>query len=155
MYVLVVISQWLIFQKHSVIRFWAIWTIRNSESSYFKNAFVPVADRIRYGSDSAAGGWFFSHSGCRHLIPRPCCRLQWICHLRYQSFLQNCCRSLDLSEGWASRERPLSPSFTFWSESSIPTSPVGVTQYANSFLHNWDANISPKFARNICICNVT
>lgn len=48
--------------------------------------------RIWHGSDSAAGGWFLPHSSSRHLFPCPRRRLQWIRHLRYQLFLQNCLR---------------------------------------------------------------
>ncbi|XP_074936422.1 vesicular glutamate transporter 1 isoform X1 [Phalacrocorax aristotelis] len=40
--------------------------------------------RVRYGGDAAAGGGVLAVPCCRHLLPRPGCRLQRLCHLRVQ-----------------------------------------------------------------------
>lgn len=42
-----------------------------------------IVNRIWYGSYSAVGGWVFSHSRGRHLLPSSGCGVQWIRHLRY------------------------------------------------------------------------
>lgn len=53
--------------------------------------------RFWYGGYSASGGRVFSHSRGRHLLPSSCCRLQWICHLRYYHI---CTKRKNLSIIW-------------------------------------------------------
>lgn len=92
MFVLVVIFTMVIIPE-ALIKSWVISTISEAIEKALTSKMVLhvlIHDRIWYGSDAAAGGWFFPHSSSRHLFPCPCCRLQWICHLRYQLFLQNC-----------------------------------------------------------------
>lgn len=106
-----------------------------------KNYFACFDRRLWYGSDSATGGWVFPHSSGRHFFPCACCRLQWICHLRYRHF---CRIVLDVHvnpEGFIwrlSQQRYPRPHLLHYETKGIPAPLAGVgrvMQSANVLLH--------------------